>query len=83
MATPPETSGTPTGPKRDLEDSLRALIGDTAEVDPTYGGFEIRLTRPNDFPWAEVMELLASIRQDIWVRRFEGRLLIVSKPPAV
>ncbi len=66
-----------------LEDELRKLVGERGTVYTEYGGFEIRVSDPGRFPWAEVMRLLTGVGQDIWIKQDkEGRLLIVSKPPS-
>jgi len=69
--------------RRDLEDRLRSLIADTAIVDAMYGGFEISVRQPESFPWSKAMDLLTTVGHDIWIRRQNERILIITKPPSV
>ncbi len=59
---------------------LAKTAGDTAEVNPAYGGFEIRILQPASFPWNRVFEYLLELGQEIWVERGEGALYIHSQP---
>ncbi len=66
--------------KMDPEERLKKLVRDTAEVDPVYGGFEIRVLKPDLFPWHKVVRLLIEIGQEIWVSEKEGKICIISEP---
>jgi hypothetical protein len=64
----------------DPEDRLKKLVRDTGEVDPVYGGLEVRVLKPNLFPWYKVVKLLIEIGQEIWVNEKEGKICITSEP---
>jgi len=64
----------------DVEERLRKLAGDTGEVNSVYGGFEIRVLKPNLFPWYGVINLLIEIGQEIWIDKKEGKICIASEP---
>ncbi|MFH0850702.1 MAG: hypothetical protein V1924_07180 [Candidatus Bathyarchaeota archaeon] len=45
------------------------------------GGFEIKVLDGELFPWENVLEFLLSLPQYVWVTRYEGSLVIKTKPP--
>jgi hypothetical protein len=49
-------------------------------VDSVYGGLEVRVLKPNLFPWYKVVKLLIEIGQEIWVNEKEGKICITSEP---
>jgi len=63
------------------ENELKRLIGDTGQVNSFVGGFEIKVLDGELFPWENVMEFLLSLPQHVWVTRYEGSLVIKTKPP--
>jgi hypothetical protein len=64
----------------DPEERLKKMVKDTGEVNPVYGGLEIRVLKPNLFPWYKVFRLLIEIGQEIWVNEKEGKVCIISEP---
>ena len=64
----------------DSEERLKEIVKDTGEVNSVYGGFEIKVLRPNLFPWYKMVKLLIEIGQEIWVDEKEGKICITSEP---
>jgi len=60
---------------------LKRLIGDTGTVSSFVGGFEINVLDGELFPWEIVLEVLLALPHEVWVKRFEGGLVIKTKPP--
>ena len=63
------------------EIELKRLIGDTGQVSSFVGGFEIKVLDGELFPWELVLETLLSLPHNVWITRFEGSLMVKSKPP--
>lgn len=71
------------GPREtELFESLRTLIGRTARVEDCYGGIRIVVLDPAQFPWRAVLETLTEMRHEVWIRKQDTGLEIVSKPPS-
>jgi hypothetical protein len=64
----------------DVEDRLKEAVKGTGEVNSEYGGFEIRVLKPNLFPWYKVVKELIEIGQEIWIDEKEGKISITSEP---
>lgn len=64
----------------DVEERLKKIVKDTGEVTSVYGGFEIRVLKPNLFPWYKIIKRLIDIGQEIWVNEKEGKICITSEP---
>lgn len=64
----------------DVEERLKETVKGTGEVNSAYGGFEIRVLKPNLFPWYKVVKVLIEIAQEIWVDEKEGKIVITSEP---
>jgi len=64
----------------DPEERLKEMVRDTGDVNSVYGGLEIKVLRPNRFPWYKVVKLLIEIGQEIWVDEKEGKICITSEP---
>jgi hypothetical protein len=64
----------------DVEERLKEAVKDTGKVNSEYGGFEIRVLKPNLFPWYKVLKALIEIGQEIWVDDKEGKIVITSEP---
>lgn len=64
----------------DISLTVRGLVGDTAAVRNVYGGLEMVVLDEKSFPWAEVLRALRAVRQDIWIRETDDRLVVLSKP---
>jgi len=64
----------------DLEEQLKKMVKDTGAVNSTYGGFEIRVSKPTLFPWYKIFNRLIDIDQEVWVNKMEGKINITSKP---
>ena len=63
------------------ENELKRLIGDTGQVNSFVGGFEIKVLDGELFPWENVLEFILSLPHQVWITRFEGSLVIKTKPP--
>jgi hypothetical protein len=59
---------------------LRKIMEDTGEVNSVYGGFEIKVSKPNHFPWYKLINELIKIGQRVWVEKKEGKIYITSEP---
>jgi len=66
----------------DPEERLKKIVKDTGEVNYVYGGFEIKVSKPNLFPWEKVFKQLIEIGQEVWINKEEGKINITSKPRA-
>jgi hypothetical protein len=64
----------------DPEERLKKLLRDTGDVGWVYGGLEIKVLKPNLFPWYKVVKLLIEIGQEIWVDEKGGQICITSGP---
>ena len=64
----------------DALEKLRNIVKDTGEVNPVYGGFEIKVLKPTLFPWYKALHYLLDIGQEVWVRKSEGEIEITSEP---
>jgi len=67
----------------DIESRLKGLVEDNATVSPLYGGFEIVVNNPSKLKWHKIFSLLLELPHEVWVRRKNEKLVIVSKPPSV
>ena len=70
---------------RELQSILEEIVGKTGRVVPLYGGYEIEVGKPDEFPWREVFEELLRSGLDVWIKRLEdrGTIVIMSKPASV
>jgi hypothetical protein len=50
-------------------------------VNSFVGGFEIKVLDGELFPWENVLEFILSLPHQVWITRFEGSLVIKTKPP--
>ena len=64
----------------DPEERLKEMVKDTGEVNSVYGGLEIKVLKPNLFPWYKAVKLLIEIGQEIWDDEREGKICITSEP---
>ncbi len=64
----------------ELLSALRTLVGTTAQVEDCYGGIRITVLDPARFPWQSVLESLTELRHEVWIRKRDTGLEIVSKP---
>ena len=64
----------------DVVERLKEMVRDTGDVNPVYGGFEIRVAKPTLFPWYKVINELLGIGQEIWIARKQGSICIISQP---
>ena len=64
----------------DVEERLKKIVKDTGEVTSVYGGFEIRVLKPNLFPWYKIIKRLIDNGQEIWFNEKEGKICITSEP---
>ena len=59
---------------------LKKMVGNTGNVASVYGGFEIRVAKPDTFPWHECIDYLIGIGQSVWVKRKKGKIHLMSEP---
>ena len=64
----------------DAEERLTKLVEDAGEVNSVYGGFEIRVLKPDLFPWYKIINELLEIGQEIWIDKKDDRICIISEP---
>lgn len=64
----------------DVGERLKKIVKDTGEVSSVYGGFEIRVLKPNIFPWYKIIKRLIDIGQETWVSEKGGKICITSEP---
>ena len=64
----------------DPEERLKKIVKDTGKVNYVYGGFEIKVSKPDLFPWYKVFNQLIEIGQEVWINKIEDRINITSKP---
>lgn len=64
----------------DPVEKLKKMIGDAGEVKSVYGGFEIRVSKPDVFPWHKLIDHLIGIGQHVWVKKEKKKIYIVSEP---
>lgn len=62
------------------ENELRSLIGSSGTIKDSYGGFEIVVLDPSSFPWNRVLAKLLEISSDVWVRKENDKIKIITKP---
>jgi len=67
----------------DVQSRLKGLVKDDATVSSLYGGFEIVVNNPSELKWHKIFLLLLELDHEVWVRRKNDKLAIVSKPPSV
>ena len=58
---------------------LKKMIGSTAYVVESYGGYEITVIDNNKFPWNEVFSLLIDSGFQIWINKENSYIQIMSK----
>ena len=64
----------------DPQDEVIKIVGDTGEVAPEYGGYEIIVVKPDLFPWRAVLDLLIETGQEIWITKNDGKIRINTEP---
>ena len=62
-----------------LLDELGSKVGATGRVEDFYGGIRIAVLSPAAFPWCEILQRLTEAHQEVWVRRQDDQLEILSK----
>jgi len=68
-----------TKPVTDLPSRLTELVGEKGQVLPVYGGYQITVLDPLEFPWTEVIIVLINRGFDIWFSRDENYYIIKCK----
>jgi hypothetical protein len=66
----------------DPQDKLIRIVGETGEVAPEYGGYEIKVVKPDHFPWHTVLDLLIETGQEVWITKKHGNISINTEPKA-
>ena len=64
----------------DPQDKVMKIVADTGEVAPEYGGYEIKVVKPDRFPWYAVLDLLLETGQEVWVTKKDGKININTEP---
>lgn len=64
----------------DPQDKIVKIVGGTGEVVPEYGGYEIRVVKPDRFPWYAVLDLLLETGQEVWITKKDGKISINTEP---
>jgi hypothetical protein len=59
---------------------LRDMISKSGRVEEIYGGYEITITDTGRFPWYKVTYFLLESSFEVWIKKTEYGLLIMSKP---
>lgn len=59
--------------------NLEEIIGSRGLVEGCYGGIRIVVLDPAAFPWWSVLERLTESFDEVWLRRQEEKLEIISK----
>ncbi|KYH36187.1 MAG: hypothetical protein AYL29_015330 [Candidatus Bathyarchaeota archaeon B24] len=67
-------------PVENLDEFLEKLIGSTGRVRPAYGGYEIEILNPVEFPWCDVLLTLQNLDFDIWFSKKDDVYKITCKP---
>ncbi|MEM3088819.1 MAG: hypothetical protein QXP20_06875, partial [Candidatus Bathyarchaeia archaeon] len=67
----------------DLESKLKDIIGEAGKVSPEYGGYEIIVLNPSNFPWCNVLTLLLDNSLEVWVTKKGEHTVILCKPSSV
>ena len=62
----------------DLQNEVIKIVGETGEVVPEYGGYEITIVKPSFFPWHAVLDLLIETGQEIWITK-DGEIRIYTR----
>ena len=66
----------------DLMATLAGKVGVTGNVQECYGGVCIEVRDPEAFPWWDVLQELLNVKEDVWVRRRDEKIQIMSKSVA-
>ena len=61
-------------------EALKIKIGTTGKISEDYGGYEIIVTDPKNFPWKEIFEMLVDSGFQIWINKKNSHIQIESKP---
>ncbi|RJS74755.1 hypothetical protein CW710_00880 [Candidatus Bathyarchaeota archaeon] len=69
-------------PIENLDEFLEKLIGSTGRVRPSYGGYEIEILDPVEFPWCDVLLTMQNLDFDIWFSKKDDVYKITCKPKA-
>lgn len=63
----------------DIEEKLRSVAGDKADVSVYYGGFEIAVRDRSCFMWPEIFDLLLGHGYSVYVVKKDGSFKILAK----
>jgi hypothetical protein len=64
----------------DPQDEVTKIVGETGEVTPEYGGYEIKVVKPDVFPWHAALDLLLETGQEVWITKKDGTITINTEP---
>ena len=64
----------------DLAGKIIKRVGDTGEIVPEYGGYEITVVKPDRFPWYALLDLLLETGQEVWITKKDGKISIHTEP---
>ena len=77
MNTPKKDLSSPSFP--DLMATLAGKVGVTGFVKECYGGVCIEVRDPGAFPWWDVLQELLNAEEDVWLRRRDEKIEVMSK----
>ena len=66
-------------PVPDLMATLAGKVGVTGFVQEYYGGVCIEVRDPEAFPWWAVLQELLNVKEDVWLRRRDEKIEVMSK----
>lgn len=64
----------------DLMATLIRKVGNTGKVNECYGGVCIEVADPVTFPWGDILQELLNVKEEVWLRKSNEKMEIVSKP---
>ena len=64
----------------DPQNEVIKIVGNTGEVAPEYGGYEIKVVKPDLFPWHAVFDVLIEAGQEVWITKKDGTITIHTEP---
>lgn len=63
----------------DLMATLTGKVGATGRVQECYGGVCIEVMDPAGFPWWDVLQELLNVKEEVWLRKRNEKIEIMSK----
>lgn len=63
----------------DLIATLIRRVGATGKVNECYGGVCIEVADSVSFPWGDVLQELLNVKEEVWLRKKNEKIEIMSK----